>query len=152
MKNPGQWNSGFAHVTDLMPTFLDLAGVTFSDQYKGRKVKAPIGKSLVPVLHDSLQTVHENEGMGWELFEMKSYIMGNWKILRMPQPFGSGQWQLIDLSKDPAEINDLSAQFPEIKAKLVAAWNEYAKTNEVFDHKGWYDKAYLEKFKVPAKH
>ena len=106
------------------------------ESYKGRKVKAPIGKSIVSVLNGNAQTAHENDGMGWELFEMKSYIKGNWKILRLPQPFGSGQWQLIDLSKDPAEINDLSAQFPDKKAELVAEWNAYAKANEVFDHHG----------------
>ena len=151
MKNAGEWNRGFAHVTDLMPTFLELAGVTFSEDYKGRKVKAPIGKSIVSALNGKAQTAHENDGMGWELFEMKSYIKGNWKILRLPQPFGSGQWQLIDLSKDPAEVNDLSAQFPDKKAELIAEWNAYAKTNEVFDHQGWYDKAYLEKFNVKKK-
>ncbi|HEX6848797.1 MAG TPA: sulfatase-like hydrolase/transferase, partial [Chitinophagaceae bacterium] len=152
MKNPGQWNSGFAHVTDLMPTFLALADVTFSENYKGRKVKAPIGRSLVPVLNDSLETVHENNGMGWELFEMKSYIKGKWKILRLPQPFGTGDWQLFDLTKDPAEVNDLSLQNSAIRSELINEWNEYAKANEVFDHKGWYDEAYLEKFKVTEKH
>jgi len=148
MKDPGKWESGFAHVTDLMPTFLELAGVTFSENYKGRKVKAPIGKSLVPVLNDSLETAHENHGMGWELFEMKSYIKGKWKILRLPRPFGTGDWQLFDLTIDPTEVNDLSKQNPEIRAELINAWNAYAKANDVFDHKGWYDKAYLEKFKV----
>ena len=148
MKNAGEWNRSFAHVTDLMPTFLDLAGVTFSEDFKGRKVKAPIGKSLVAVLNGEAQAAHENDGMGWELFEMKSYITGNWKILRLPRPFGTGEWQLFDLTKDPAEIQDLSAQFPEQKEKMIAAWNEYAKKNEVFDHQGWYDRAYLEKFNI----
>jgi len=152
IKNTGQWNSGFVHVTDLMPTFLELAGVTFSENYKGRKVKAPIGRSLVPVLTDSLETVHENNGMGWELFEMKSYIKGKWKILRLPKPFGTGDWQLFDLSKDPAEVSDLSLQNTTIRSELINEWNEYAKANEVYDHKGWYDKAYLEKFKVTDKH
>jgi len=148
MQNGGQWNNGFIHVTDLMPTFLDMAGVTFSTEYKGRTVKAPIGKSLLPVLQGGVQTVHENEGMGWELFEMKSYITGNWKILRMPRPFGTGQWQLFDISKDPGEMQDLSAQFPEQKEKMITAWMEYAKKNEVYDHQGWYDKAYLQKFNI----
>jgi arylsulfatase A-like enzyme len=151
MQNSGQWNNGFIHVTDLMPTFLDMAGVTFSDHYKGRTVKAPIGKSLLPVLQGSMQTVHENEGMGWELFEMKSYITGSWKILRLPVPFGVGDWQLFDISKDPGEMNDLSAQFPEQKEKMINAWKEYAKKNEVYDHQGWYDKAYLQKFNIKPK-
>ena len=95
--------------------------------------------------------VHENSGMGWELFEMKSYIKGTWKILRLPRPFGTGEWQLFDLTKDPAELNDLSAQNPAIRTELINAWIEYTKANEVFDHMGWYDKAYLEKFKVTEK-
>ncbi len=66
--------------------------------------------------------------MGWELFEMKAYIRGKWKILRLPQPMGTGAWQLFDLEKDPAETFDLSAQFPAVKEELIKAWNELCHT------------------------
>lgn len=138
--NHGQWNRSFVHVTDLMPTILQLAEVSYPAQFKGKAVRQPIGKSLLPVLTGASQEIHSpTEGMGWELFERKAYIKGKWKILRLPAPFSTGQWQLFDLEKDPGEITDLSSQFPATRDSLINDWLQYAKTNDVFDHRGHYD-------------
>jgi arylsulfatase len=150
MKNAGQWSQSFIHVTDLMPTFLELAGATYPKQYKGNTIHPHIGKSLIPLLNGNVASVHAKEGQGWELFEMKAYIMGNWKLLRLPKPMGTGVWQLYDIEKDPAETTDLSAQFPDVKKKLINKWNKYAKQNEVFDHKGHFDELYRKSF-VPKE-
>lgn len=138
--NPGQWNKSFIHVTDIMPTILELTKTSYPELFNGRDVRQPIGKSIVPVLNGQAETVHNaNDGMGWELFERKAYIRGKWKILRMPPPFSTGDWQLFDLEKDPGEVNDLSQHFPAIRDSLINDWIEYAKTNDVFDHNGHYD-------------
>jgi arylsulfatase A-like enzyme len=81
---------------------------------------------------------------------MKAYIRDNWKITRLPAPLGSGTWQLYDLKTDPGETTDLSEVHPDIRQSLVEAWNEYAKHNEVYDHKAHYDTIYLRTF-APAK-
>lgn len=141
-KGAGQWNKSFLHVTDIMPTILQLTGSTYPQQNQGKNIHPLIGKSMLPVLKGDSATIHSNDGMGWELFEMKAYIKGNWKILRLPQPFGTGQWQLFDLEKDPGETTDLSDKFPDIKSSLIQSWDAYAKQNEVFDHKGHYDSIY----------
>jgi arylsulfatase len=141
-KGAGTWNKSFVHVTDMMPTILQLTSSTYPQQYNGKDIHALVGKSLMPVLNGDSTTVHSNDGMGYELFEMKAYIKGNWKILRLPQPFGTGQWQLYDLEKDPGETTDLSQQFPDIKDQLISDWMQYAKTNNVYDHKGHYDSIY----------
>lgn len=138
--NQGQWNKSFVHVTDLMPTILHLTATSYPSQFKGKEVRQPIGKSLVPVLTGNAHEVHSNkEGMGWELFERKAYIKGKWKILRLPAPFSTGQWQLFDLEKDPGELTDLASQFPATRDSLINDWLLYAKTNDVFDHRGHYD-------------
>lgn len=142
MTNAGQWNKGFAHVTDIMPTILEITGATYPTGYKGNTIHPHIGKSLVPVLSGDSLTVHTNSGHGWELFEMKAYRKNNWKLLRLPQPLGSGEWELYDIEKDPAETTDLSKEFPEIREELIANWKEYAKKNEVYDHNGHYDSLY----------
>jgi arylsulfatase len=147
MKEAGKWNKSFVHVTDIMPTLLELTGTSYPQQHKGKDVHALLGKSLLPVLKGDSITVHSNDGMGWELFEMKAYIKGNWKILRLAQPFGTGQWQLCDLEKDPGETTDVSDKFPDIKNELIKAWNDYAKQNNVYDHQGHYDSVYRASFK-----
>jgi arylsulfatase len=88
------------------------------------------------------------KGMGYELFEMKAYIRDNWKILRLPVPLASGDWQLYDLSKDPGETTDLSAEFPEIRQELITLWENYARTNALHDHRGHYDSVYLKAYGV----
>jgi len=146
-RSPGQWNKSFVHVTDLMPTILQLANANYPKQYRGKNIHPLIGKSLLPVLSGDSASVHLNDGMGWELFEMKAYIKGNWKILRLPQPFGTGQWQLYDIEKDPSEGTDLSDAYPNIKNELIRAWNEYSKENELYDHHGHYDSFYRASFR-----
>jgi len=148
-KNAGSWNSGFIHVTDVMPTLLEIAGVSYPQEFKGRKIHRLIGKSIIPVLKGDSTTVHPNDGMGWELFEMKAYIKGNWKILRLPLPFGVGDWQLYDLSTDPGETTDLSKQHPDIREELIKSWNTYAQENNVYDHHGHYDSVYKKAYALP---
>jgi arylsulfatase len=143
---PGKWNRNFVHVTDIMPTLLEVTGTNYPTDYQGNKLHELIGSSLIPTLNNSSVDIHADKGMGYELFEMKAYIKGKWKILRLPVPMASGEWELYDIDKDPGETTDLSAQFPDIKQQLIESWNEYAKQNEVYDHNGHYDSLYRKSF------
>lgn len=146
MEKAGQWNDGFVHVTDVMPTVLEMAGAEYPSEYKGNKIQPHIGKSLIPVLKGDSVSVHTGDGYGWELFEMKAYIKDDWKLLRLPKPMGSGDWELYNLRDDPAEATDLSGQYPELKSELVEAWNAYARRNDVHDHNGHYDTLYIRNY------
>ena len=91
-------------LTDMMPTFLELAAVAYPKTLDGRPIKQPIGRSMVPILSGVAKSIREGEGVGYELFEMKAYIQDEWKLLRLPEPFGAGTWQPYDINKDPGEI------------------------------------------------
>jgi arylsulfatase len=138
----GQWNHAFLHVTDILPTFLEAAGASYPETLNGRAIKQPIGRSMMPILSGARGTIGDHQGVGYELFEMKAYIRGSWKLLRLPEPFGTGAWRLYDLRTDPGEMHDLSDDHPEVEAELIEAWHEYAKANEVFDHQGRFDAMY----------
>ncbi len=142
-KNQGQWNKNYLHVSDIMPTVLELAGATYPKEANGKALRQPIGKSLVPVLKGEKASVHADEGMGWELFERKGYVKGDWKILRLAKPFGSGDWQLFNTATDPGEAHDLSKQMPAKRDSLINDYMKYAKDNDVFDHKGHFDSLLL---------
>jgi arylsulfatase len=142
MTQAGDWNHAFLHVTDIVPTFLEVAGAIYPEQFDGRALRQPIGKSLLPILRGEAESVRAKDGVGYELFEMKAYIRDDWKLLRLPEPFSTGDWQLFDIRKDPGEIHDLSDDFPQIKAEMIAAWQEYARANDVYDHKGRFDALY----------
>ena len=142
MKEAGQWKNNFVHVTDIMPTIIELTGTTYPKQYKGNNIHELIGQSVLPLLGGDTNMVKSNNGKGWELFEMKAYIKDNWKILRLPQPFGTGTWQLYDVQKDPGETTDLAAKYPEVFEEMKKQWNDYVQQNQVYDHKGHYDSVY----------
>ena len=146
MDNAGKWNDGFIHVTDMMPTILEIAQAEYPKEYKGHSIHPHIGKSLLPVVQGDSLTVHTNDGYGWELFEMKAYIKNDWKLLRLPEPMGTGKWELYNLKNDPAEAIDLSKQFPDIKSELIEEWQQYAEYNNVYDHKGHYDELYRKNY------
>jgi arylsulfatase len=142
MATGGQWNHAFLHVTDIMPTFLEFASASYPETLSGRAIKQPIGKSMMPIMTGAGEWIRDDRGVGYELFEMKAYIQGDWKLLRLPQPFGTGNWQLYNLKEDPGEIRDVSSDHPDIKEAMIAVWQKYAQENEVFDHKGRFDALY----------
>jgi len=144
MESAGQIKNSFMHVSDILPTILEAAEVTYPETYNGKQVIPPVGNSGLAYALGNAETVHDKDhGQGWELFEMKAYIKGEWKILRLPPPFTDGNWALFNLTSDPGETTDLSDQHPEIKQELLEGWDNYVKTNNVYDHNGHFDSIYF---------
>ena len=71
--------------------------------------------------------------VGYELFGMKAFFAGRWKVLWMPTPNGTGEWELFDLKQDPGELNDLGEKYPQKLNELVARWEQYKQNNGVLD-------------------
>ena len=117
-----------------MPTILDLAEIEHSVEFNGRKVRPMQGKSVLGLFAGKVETPYaEASQVGYELFGLKAFFVGDWKILWMPKPFGTGEWELFNLEQDPAEIDDLSKQHPDKLKEMVARWEQYKKDNGVLD-------------------
>jgi len=124
----------FLSVMDIMPTFLDLAGVTHpAPEFQGREVLPMKGASMSPILDGSSQKVHGPDYMmGWELHYHKAVRKGDWKITFSRPPLGDNTWKLYDLSSDPFEHHDLSETHPEKMQEMLAEWERYAEENGVY--------------------
>ncbi len=125
-------------VKDFAPTLLDLAGVTHPGQtYKGREVVPMTGASILPLIKGEKGT---ERVQGGELFGKRFVRKGDWKLVLMPKPWGTGEWQLFNLHSDLAERHDLSAEQPKKVAELKVLWDQYAKDNHVIlpDHVSGY--------------
>ncbi|MEH6467993.1 MAG: arylsulfatase [Porticoccus sp.] len=132
--NAGTVSHSFFHVRDIMPTILDFAGVAHSREIVGREVHPLNGSSVLDLFTGKTQEAYAGaDDVGYELFGLKAYIAGEWKILWMPEPFGTGEWELFNLSQDPAEMNDLSEQYPDRLAVMKTRWEQYKKDNGVLD-------------------
>jgi len=66
-------------------------------------------------------------------YGMDAYRQGDWKVLRLPEPFGSGDWQLYNLAADPGELRDLAAKFPDRAQALADLFADYAESNGVIN-------------------
>jgi arylsulfatase len=134
MTNAGAMSNAFVHVRDIMPTILDIADVSHTGEFDGRSVRPMQGQSVLDFLAGEADTTYPGaDQVGYELFGLKAFFVGDWKILRMPRPFASGEWELYDLKKDPGETNDLSREHPEKVQEMIALWERYRKDNTVLD-------------------
>ena len=134
MPNAGEINQSFFHVRDIMPTILDVAGVEFTQKINGRSVVAMQGSSVADFISGNVKTPYSGaDQVGYELFGMKAFFDGDWKILWMPPPFGPGDWQLYNLREDPGELVNLSDQHPERLVKMIAQWEQYKEENGVLE-------------------
>jgi len=127
--NNGSHNDSFCHVMDISATILETAGVQHpGSSYKGKEIETLRGQSLVEVLNGKSDSVYDNDiAVSWELFGRRAVRKGDLKLVWLPDPFGNDDWQLYDLSKDPAELNDISKEQPMQRKEMIEIWNQYSK-------------------------
>jgi arylsulfatase len=119
-------------VSDLTPTFLELAGVDHPSSWQGHPVAPLRGRSLVPLLSGEFRARKgPREWLGFELGGERALRRGDWKAVLLPVPFGSGDWRLYRIDRDPAELYDQAEEDADRKEELVALWEQYARENGV---------------------
>lgn len=136
-----QIHHSLAHVNDIVPTLLELAGVPRpAGTYQGRPVEPMTGSSLMPVLTGQAQRVHApDEAIGYELSGNQAVFKGDLKLIKVIAPVGDGLWHLFDIRKDPGETTDLQHQMPEVFRAMQADYAAYAKANGVLPMPEGYD-------------
>jgi arylsulfatase len=132
VKSAGAIKPAVMHVTDLVPTFLDLAGAKHPSG-TNQKLAPLRGKSLTPLLAGMTDTVRtDKDWIGEELFGNRMVRQGDWKLCYILKTAGgSGEWELFNLKTDPGETHDLSKQEPAKTKALLALWEEYVARNGV---------------------
>jgi arylsulfatase A-like enzyme len=126
-------NNRFAHVTDVGPTLLEMAGVKVDGAaFHGRLVEPMVGTSLLPVLTGARAAAHDPaSALGYELSGNAALFMGDVKLVRNLPPTGDGSWQLFDIVRDPGETHDLSHSEPQKFAEMQADYAAYANRDQV---------------------
>lgn len=121
-----------SHIIDLFPTCLDMASVKYPSSFNGRKVKLA-GTSLLPAMKNKKLRPRD---LFFEHQTSCAVISEGWKLVRSN---GKAPWELINLSSDPFEEKDLSAQYPEKVRTLEKKWNRWAEQQHVFpfEYRPW---------------
>jgi len=105
-----------AIVMDLMPTFLEAAGVT---PPAGCEMH---GRSIMPLLKGS--PYRRTESLHWETENNYAVLKGQWKLVRQfwfDRPF------LYNVETDLGEKQDLADKYPQKVAELEALHEEWVK-------------------------
>jgi arylsulfatase A-like enzyme len=124
----------YAHVKDILPTLLDVAGVR-GNQTGDAPIGSPSlpisGRSFLPALLDASHA--DNEPLFWERMGNSAVRDGRWKLVRSysrtlarvgPR---TGDWELYDLEADPNEKQDLAPLQSDKVRELVAHYEAWEK-------------------------
>jgi arylsulfatase A-like enzyme len=116
---PGGVSGELSHITDIPATVLEAAGVAYPAEFDGRRLAAPAGKSLLPVLGGGERAGHET--LCWATSGCKAVRQGKWKLVAL----AGGPWELYDLSRDRTELDDLAEAQPERVAAMARVFEEW---------------------------
>ena len=110
----GEFRGTPGHVVDLAPTLLELAGVapppSGGPARPGRTLVPALDRD-VPIARDGIYFNHEGN---------RALRMGDWKIVSFSE--NKDAWELYDLGKDRAEMNDLSGRDPDRVRDMERRW------------------------------
>lgn len=113
------------HLIDLLATFVDAAGAEYPREFRGTEIQPLEGLSLLPALAGN--SLRRDAPLCFEHHGNKAARKGRWKIVSAYRHNQPTRWELYDMETDRVESTDVSAQNPERKQQLVAAWDEWAK-------------------------
>ena len=141
----GELRHQYAHVTDVMPTILDLAGVQPPTVFGGVEQMSFDGVSMRTVLDDAGFPDHR-DSQYYECWGSRAMYHQGWKAVTNhvnqltaadrnaiagSHDFADDRWELFDTVTDPTESQNLAGQHPEKVAELVDLWHAEADRNGV---------------------
>jgi len=111
---------GPAHLVDLYPTFLEMAGAHYPASKLGIATQKLDGNSLMPIFKGEEQKV-DHPFISGNTDRFRMYRDGDWKLVRQ----NAAEWELYNLQEDPTELNNLANDHPERVNQLAAGLAEY---------------------------
>jgi arylsulfatase len=115
------------HVIDIMPTLCAVAGAVYPRRYKGDRIIAEQGQSLLGPIETGKAESHRP--LYWSLKGHKAMLADGFKLVST----GDGRpWELYDLSRDRTELHNLAAKDTALVRKYSAAWKAWAHEVGVF--------------------
>lgn len=113
----GELRHAPAHLVDLVPTLLELAGAPSPTAWSGQPRPALPGISLVPALASDVTA--ERPPIFYKHEGNRALRSGDWKIVSSGK---NSTWELYDLSKDRSETRDLAPSRPDKVSELERLW------------------------------
>ena len=157
IKEKGGIRNQYSHVTDILPTTLDIIGIKAPEKIKEIKQDIIQGSSLYTSLNNAnAESLHKiqyyyifgNRAIykdGWKAsaahlpdsFALKNTLGKN----EVPEPsnFEKDVWELYNLNEDFNERNNLAKKYPEKLEELKKLFDEQARENNLYPLIDWQD-------------
>ncbi len=111
-------------IFDITPTCYAAAGIEYPDHINDRSLNPMDGTDFLPVLQGKSlpdRNLCFMYNSGRVLRNTKWKLFGEYNVSKEQ----AGHWALYDLNKDRSEMNDVSAQHPEVVKRLSAEWDKW---------------------------
>jgi arylsulfatase A-like enzyme len=134
LSSQGSIQTEFAHVTDVMPTLMNLAGVAPIASSHGKAALPMHGTSLAPLLLHGDGRVARHEQY-YECWANRAFWRDGWvavSLQKLGEPIDFDNWTLHEQASDFSESVDLAAQHPERLKELAKAFDDAAWANLVY--------------------
>ncbi|HEX7653218.1 MAG TPA: arylsulfatase [Verrucomicrobiae bacterium] len=125
VQNPGTIVSQLAHVTDILPTLVDVNHAQHPKELNGQPIQALEGSSLLPLFTG--QTREHPQPIFWEHEGNRAVRQQQWKLVARQ----GEDWELYDVALDRTEQNNLAATHPDKVRELAALYDAWAKRCQV---------------------
>ena len=124
----GEISEQFIHVTDVMPTLLELAGVEPQKSIGAKPALEMHGKSFAPLLCGKSVAPARTEQY-YECWANRAFYRDGWlarSIQKRGEPINFDNWTLHNMREDFTESVDVSAGFPDKLRELTEAFDKAA--------------------------
>ena len=119
-----EWRKQPAHIIDIMPTCLDVAGIAYPADFDGQALTPLAGMSMLPLFENK---PWGHEALYWEHEGNRAVRQGKWKLVsEFPH-----EWELYDLENDRTELSNLAGDYPQKVKQLANMYEKWAAKSNV---------------------
>ncbi len=134
IKKGGQTSNQLAHIIDIMPTLIDVAGAKYPKHFSRFKILLPtegisVGYKVLPMEGISLSPVlygnkgRTDEPIFWEWKGNRAVRAGTWKLVAER----GRSWELHNMKTDRCELDDHIQSYPKQTKIMATMYDNWAK-------------------------
>ncbi len=124
IREPGTIRHQFHHVSDVVPTVLELLRLEAPSTYAGYD-QMPVHGTSFAYTFDEAEGPSRKPTQYFELAGDRGIWRDGWKAVThhtRGTPYADDEWELYHLTKDFSESHNLAAEHPELLRELIDLW------------------------------
>jgi arylsulfatase len=150
IKHGGGIRTQYGHVTDVLPTTLDVLGLKAPESIRGIHQQPIEGTSLAYTIDDA-NAPSRHRVQYYYIFGSRAIYQDGWKaslgypntritgLKNANKPFDESNWELYNLNDDYTERLNLAKQYPEKLAQMKALFEQQAQSHNLYPLITWDD-------------